>query len=783
MGQPAILSIGREISERKKIEKALIESEKKFEMAFRTSPYAITITRISDGKLIDVNDAFTTITGYSREEALNSSSVTLQLWHDEEDRNGVLRDLAAGKTVVGQEFRYRTKSGETIIGLFSGHVLMIGSEPCVLSSINIITERKKMEEALKISEEKHRALYNNAPLAYQSLDENGILLDVNPAWLEILGYERDEVIGQPFKDFLDLEMKPLFVKRFAEFKRRGHISDAQFRMVHKSGDYRDVLFEGRVGRSADGTFLQTYCVFQDISDSTRTERALRESEERYRRLFTSMLEGFAVHEIILDSRGKPVDYRFLAVNPAFMKLTGLGADIVGKTVKEVLPQIETKWIETYGKVALTGEPVEFEDFGEDLAKHWYITAFQNAPMQFACIFQDVTERKRVAKERERLQDQLQQAMKMEAIGRLAGGIAHDFNNLLTGIIGNVGMALMDLADDDPLNDTLKEVNKAAERAAELTHQLLSFSRKQLIEPKVVNLDEIVANLNKMLVRLIGEDIRLITTQTDRLWAVKVDPGQFEQILVNLAINARDAMPNGGELTIETANVYLDDDYCKRHAAVKAGYYVMIAVSDTGHGMDEETQRHIFEPFFTTKEKGRGTGLGLATIYGAVKQAEGLIDVYSEYGHGSTFRIYLPRVEESVEPTETKLPEMSVPGGDETVLLAEDEEVVRSFTIKILSRLGYRVISASNGAEALETAEGHQGPIALLMTDVVMPGMNGRQLADQLLAIRPELKVLYTSGYTSSAITKKGVIDDGLEFIAKPYTLQSLAIKIRKILDS
>ena len=398
-------------------------------------------------------------------------------------------------------------------------------------------------------------------------------------------------------------------------------------------------------------------------------------------------------------------------------------------------------------------------------------------------FRDVTGRKKAEEEKEKLRAQLQQAMKMEAVGRLAGGVAHDFNNLLTAIMGNVSLAKMKLSPTDPAGGLLGEANKAAESAASLTQQLLAFSRKQIIQPKALDLNILIADMNKMLFRLIGENIDLKTFPGEDLGAVKVDAGQFEQILVNLAVNARDAMPEGGKLLIETANVDLDEAYRVSHPYVRPGRFVMLAVSDTGHGMSAEVKRQIFEPFFTTKPKGTGTGLGLSTIYGVVKQANGSIEVYSEVGKGTTFKIYLPRVEGEAARQKEPSPPMELLGGSETVLLVEDEEIVRNLGVRVLAGLGYRVMHAGNGDDAIELAREHGERIDLLLTDVVMPGMSGRELANLLTPIHPETRVLFTSGYTDNAIVHHGVLDEGVSFIGKPYSHSALARKVREVLDS
>jgi signal transduction histidine kinase len=396
---------------------------------------------------------------------------------------------------------------------------------------------------------------------------------------------------------------------------------------------------------------------------------------------------------------------------------------------------------------------------------------------------NISDRILAEQQSEKLAQQLQQAMKMEAVGLLAGGVAHDFNNLLTGIGGYVDLIISDLNPGDPILSDLNEIKRATQSATTLTSQLLAFSRKQLIEPKVLNLNKLISNLQKMLQRLIGEDIELSTKMFENLTSVRIDPGQFEQILVNLVVNARDAMPGGGKLTIETANINIDEDYCAVHPYVKTGRHVMLAVSDTGCGMSDEVKARLYEPFFTTKQKGRGTGLGLATTYGVVKQSGGSIEVYSEPGEGTTFKIYLPAIEGVLQQLEIEEPASpSVLKGEETILLVEDEKIVRELAAKILKRLDYNILSASNGVEALEIAQNYHGVINLLITDVVMPGMNGRQLADRLIQVRPNIKVLFTSGYTENTIAHHGIIDENLSFIGKPYSSHDLAKKIRRLLD-
>jgi len=382
-----------------------------------------------------------------------------------------------------------------------------------------------------------------------------------------------------------------------------------------------------------------------------------------------------------------------------------------------------------------------------------------------------------------LQEQLRQSQRMEAIGRLAGGIAHDFNNLMTVITGYSQLSLLDLKENNKLRGNIEEVQRAAQRATDLTQQLLAFGRRQIMDMKVLDLNVLLQDLDKMLRRVIGEDIHLVTILADDLGRVKTDPGQIEQVILNLAVNARDAMPHGGKFIIETKNVELDARYARMHIAVKPGRFVMCALSDTGVGMSSEVKEHIFEPFFTTKEKGKGTGLGLSTVYGIVKQSGGNIWAYSEPEKGTVFKIYLPRVDDPLREIKEKVLTVEIPRGIETILTVEDEEEVRELTGQILAGQGYTVLAAANGEEALKVAREHgTDAIHLLLTDVVMPGMSGRELAKHLALLLPKLKVLYMSGYTDNAIVHHGVLDEEVNYIQKPFTVDALARKVREVLD-
>lgn len=411
--------------------------------------------------------------------------------------------------------------------------------------------------------------------------------------------------------------------------------------------------------------------------------------------------------------------------------------------------------------------------------HW-IPVTKNLYMHFAF---DITESVRTEEMLREKEEQLLQAQKMEAVGRLAGGIAHDFNNFLTAINGYSDLMISRLKEADPLRSEVEEIRKAGKRAASLTRQLLAFSRKQVLQPKVLDLNSILAGIGSMLKRLIGEDIELVTFPGEGLGSVKADPGQIEQILMNLVINSRDAMPEGGKLTLETSNLEISGTYVRERATVNAGPYVVLAVSDTGCGMDEATKSRLFEPFFTTKELGKGTGLGLATVYGIVKQSGGYIWCYSEAGRGTCFKIYLPRVDEKAEAIHQghDRPDRAL-RGTETVLVVEDEESVRQLVVECLKMRGYHVLSASDGAKALMVSEYHEGPIHLVVSDVVMPGMKGPEVVKKISEKRPDVKVLFMSGYSDGAVVHHGFLCADNAFIEKPFGLENMAQKVREILD-
>jgi PAS domain S-box-containing protein len=519
----------------------------------------------------------------------------------------------------------------------------------------------------------------------------------------------------------------------------------------------------------------------------RAERELQESKQ----LTDSIVENVPLM-IFLKEAG---ELRFVVFNRAGEELLGYDRkDLLGKNNLDLFPPEQAAFFMAKDREALAEdvlldipeEPIDTAKKGLRLlhTRKVCIKGADGVTKYLLGISEDITERKRMEAEREKLEEQFRMSQKMEAIGSLAGGVAHDFNNLLSLILTHTEFAMEGLSESDPVKDDLLEVKQASVRAAALTRQLLAFSRKQVLQPIPLDLNHVAAGVEKMLRRVLGEDIDLAQSLAPGLGTVWADPGQIEQVLMNLVVNARDAMPRGGKLTIETANVELDEEYAASHPSVTPGPYVELAVTDTGCGMDEQTKARLFEPFFTTKERGKGTGLGLSTVYGIVKQSGGSIWVYSEPDQGTTFKIYLPR-ELSATPVMVSRAS-TVPmrtTGTETILVVEDEEALRAITRRTLCAAGYTVLTAGDGEEALRSARQHTGDIHLLLTDIVMPRMGGRELAEALSRTRPALKVLYVSGYTDDAIVRHGVLDPGIHFLAKPITAADLTRKVREVLDT
>jgi PAS domain S-box-containing protein len=720
-----------------------------------------------------VNEAACRSLGYSREELLQ-----LRLWDIDPvypraswEQRWTEFERRAAPNAATFESVHRRKDGSLFpVEVLAQHILLERGGALHVSYVRDITERKRIEDSLRRSEARLSEAQRLARIGSWELDlvtgtltwsdEIFRIFELDPSRVAVSYQTFLELVHPEDRTALDVAYNRSLRERTPyEITHRLLLPDGRIKHIHERGI---TLYD------AAGVPQRSAGTAQDVTERMEAESALRLKEQ----VIATSISGIA----IADGAGK-----LLYVNPAMVRLWGYAdeQEMLARQVTELAEEREVhRIIEQLQRQGawqgeLTGRRKDGSRFDLLLAASAIRDAEGRVVSMMGSLL-DVTERRR-------LEAQFLQAQKMESIGRLAGGIAHDFNNLLTAISGCIELALLDLRPGDPLRELLTDARKAGESAAGLTQQLLAFSRKQVISPRVMNLNDVLGQVQKMLQRLLGEDIDLRALPAPDLGQTRMDPGQMEQILVNLAVNARDAMPTGGRLTVETANVTLDEEYHQRHPHIQPGEYVMLAVSDEGAGMNEEVLAHLFEPFFTTKGVGKGTGLGLAMVYGAIKQNRGSIEVYSEVGHGTTFKMYLPRVHEPPEESPVRLPQV-LPRGTETILLVEDEARVRAVAVRLLSRLGYTVHACGNAVEALETVRAITGPIHLLITDVVLPGTNGRTLARQVTALRPETRVLFASGYTANVVVNHGVLEQGIEFVAKPYSIELLAQRVREVLD-
>jgi two-component system, cell cycle sensor histidine kinase and response regulator CckA len=697
-----------------------------------------------------------------------------------------LQALAERTPSLALEFRIRRPDGKVlwVSDLAVARYAADGEPTLLFGLVRDITGQKEADRALQASEERFRSLVETGYVWVWEVDRNGVYTYSSPQVRMLLGYAPEEVLGRPVYDLMPPEeaerIRAVYDGMVASPEPASGVES-----LHRHRDGRLVVLEtsGAPIRSADGEFVGFRGMARDITDRKRAEDALHASEQRYRDVCLSI--GDVIYELDAESRVTHISDRVV--------------DLLGYSPEEVLGTIPF-----WGQADGTREALRLrmrELFGGRASfrdeEAWATTKdgrpvclqFSGAPnfdaggawLGYRGTIRDVTAYKKEQQERDSLAGQLQQAQKLESIGRLAGGVAHDFNNLLTIINGYADLAAEDVSPDDPLHLALDEIRQAGGRAAELTQQLLAFSRKQVISPKPVNLNDFVGQNQNMLQRLIGEDIEF-TSHLDPLPGVAMaDPGQLHQVLMNLVVNARDAMPEGGRLTIATANVDLDEDAAAQFAGARPGAYVTLSVSDSGCGMDAEVRQRIFDPFFTTKGEGRGTGLGLATVYGIVSQSGGWIGLESAPGAGSTFTMGLPRLESEVTSEVPAVEQHTNLRGSGTILLVEDQADVRRFTAKVLLSYGYRVLEAETGGDALLIAERHGAAIDLMLTDVVMPRMTGKELADRLRPLRPNMPVLFMSGYAEDAIARHGILDEGVNHIAKPFAPEELALKIRDVL--
>ena len=646
------------------------------------------------------------------------------------------------------------------------------------SSIGIVLSRQWVVEELAGSEIRYRRLFEAAKDGILIIDaETGLILDVNPFLIKLLGYSQEQFLDKKlwelgfFKDITDNQIN------FEELMQKEYIRYEDLPLKTSDGRRIEVEFVSNVYQVNHQKVIQ--CNIRDI-----TER--KQAEADHTRLVLA-IEQSAETVIITDVQGI-IQY----VNPAFEIVTGYTRkETIGQNPRFLKSgEHDQSYYHNLWETLSSGQKWEGRFINKKKDGTLYtedavispVRSSSGAIINYVAVKRNVTEHLQMQKDKEKLQAQLLQAQKMEAVGRLAGGVAHDFNNILMVISGYSELIMHNLPQDNKSQRDIKEIKLAADKAALLTRQLLAFARKETISPKVLDLNDAVSGILKMIQRLVGEDIDLLWNPGQDLYRVKIDPSQLDQILLNMAVNARDAIAGVGKITIETANSILDKAYCTNNPGCLPGEYVLLAVSDNGCGMCKETVTQIFEPFFTTKELGKGTGLGLAAVFGAIKQNEGFINVYSEPGEGTTFRIYLPRF--AVDGIRiAKETEREMPRGTETVLLIEDDAVILHISKQMLERLGYTVLTSAMPKKAIHLASEISGTIHLLITDVIMPEMNGHELAERLVSIKPDMKCLYMSGYTANVIAKHGVLKEGVHFIQKPFSIEDLAVKVREVLDA
>jgi two-component system, cell cycle sensor histidine kinase and response regulator CckA len=723
-----------------------------------------------DGRVVEVNPIAQRLSGMSRPALLKESVETLF----RSDTHGGLGHLERACRTTGifhaqdDYYLHQRAAGRWLPVNITVSRLHVRPKTLCLITARDVSDRKRSESLLRL-------VWDTAD-GMRLTDAEGVVVMANPAYCRLVGKPAAEVVGRP--------MAAVYApaRRSDALRRHRELFDAQAPRQHD--EVQVELWDGRrrwyeVAEAfliLPGDARVLLSMFRDTTDRREAEERVRRSEERFRALIEKSFDG-----LLLLDREAIITY----ASPSATRILGYPRpELTGRAFSELVPREDLdEYAERHRQVAAEASasaPSCGRYRHADGQLRWLevrSTNLLDEPGVGATVvnFRDVTEQRE-------LEERYRQSQKMEAVGQLAGGVAHDFNNMLTVINGYSEVLLQCLPPDDPSREALEEIRRAGERSAELTRQLLAFSRQQILALRLIDLNAVVTNAEKMLRRMIGEDVELVAALDPALGAVRVDPGQVEQILLNLAVNARDAMPTGGQLTIETRNVELDEVYARLHPDARPGRHVLLAVSDTGTGMTEEVKSRLFEPFFTTKGPGKGTGLGLATVYGIVRQSGGHLGVYSELGFGTVIKVYLPWETAPARAAQSRSAQVSPPRGTETVLLVEDEDGVRELTRNVLAGCGYEVLAAATADEAVELAAGHQGAIDLLLTDVVMPGRGGRSVADRVTELHPRTRVMFMSGYTDDAVVRHGVLREGMNFLQKPFSPLVLAHRVRDVLD-
>jgi two-component system, cell cycle sensor histidine kinase and response regulator CckA len=763
---------------RHEAETSLKESEERYRALFDRSLDCVYLHDF-EGNFIDANEAALNLLGYNRNEiqSLNFASVLgdEQLAHVIEKTN---KFISVGHQKKPLELRVKRKDGQFVYLEISTSIIHKSDMPYAVQGIaRDITQRRQIEEQLKISEEKYRELVTNAQDIIYTVNLDAVFTDINEAFLREGGYSREDIINKNFMFMLHPDDADIALDAYEQGKK-GEAVEFEMRTKKKDGSFSWYSFVNRPIKNPRGDIIGITGIARNIDERKQFESAILEERERLDAILSAQNTGLSI--VNPDMTIAWVNRKILEMFP--------DSDAVGHYCHLFYENRDTP-CENCGTRSTfqTGRIVETERFNAHHHRWFHITSIPIKDAQGNIInvlegVTDITQRKLAEEERAKLELQLVQSQRLESVGRLAGGVAHDFNNMLSVVIGYSEMVLENLRSSEPMYADVQEILDAAKRSAGLTRQLLAFARKQTLEMRPLDLNTVINNFMKMIRRTLRENISIEYRLAPSLHVINGDIGQIEQVILNLAVNAQDAMPNGGKLIFETSDTYLDEVYASGRPGVIPGHYVLMTVSDTGIGMNTETMDRIFEPFFTTKEMGRGTGLGLATVYGIVKQHGGNIWVYSEPGKGTAFKVYFPHKTASDIAIAENSKQVRPVQGTETILLAEDQNQVRIMAGRILKPLGYTLLEAPDGKTALAMAESHPRRIHLLVTDVIMPDMNGRQLYEQLSTVRADIKVLYTSGYTSDVIGHQGVLDEGVHFIQKPFSVNAFASKVREVLD-
>ncbi|MBS1792337.1 MAG: PAS domain-containing protein [Acidobacteria bacterium] len=767
------------ITERKRAETILSESEENLRAIIKASTQHVW-TAEADGSNPEIFQFFSGLSGRPIAEIRD----VVEIIHPD-DREPVTREWEeslAKRRIFNAVIRFLTESGEYCF-MATRSVPIFNQDGRFrqwIGTCNDITQRMYAEESLRKNEAQLQLVSDTVPTSIAYLDRDLNCLFVNKACAEWFGFTKEEALGKNLRDVFDAQAIELVRSELADvmkgrtltFERSSILADgSHYLRLNYVPDFDD-------NREVRGAFI----FIIDLTENRKAEEELRKSEERFR----SLVNSIAQIVWTTDAEGRLLS----ALTPEGSVLQGTAAEQPLDWVELIHPDDRDRAVKQFEDSILTKSQFQTEcrmkiydgNYRYFISRGTPVFEKDGTVREWVGTLTDITNNKLSEESLRQSEEQLRQAQKLESVGRLAGGIAHDFNNMLTAINGYSDLTLRRLAENDPLRRNIEEIKKAGERSATLTQQLLAFSRRQILQVKVLEINQIINDSLVMLQRLIGEDIQIISALNPSINYVKADAGQLSQMLLNLVVNSRDAMPKGGTITIETDNIYFDEDFTSRHAGAVIGNYVMLAVSDTGVGIDEDTLKQIFEPFFTTKEIGKGTGLGLSTVYGIVNQLGGYIDVKSKVNVGTTFEIYLPAIKSHRDSTENRRDFSNLKIGSETILLVEDEDLVRKLSQQVLEACGYQVVEARDGFEALDYCQKNENQVDLLLTDVVMPLMSGRELAEKIQLIKPEIRILFTSGYTEDAIVQHGIRDLEMNFIQKPFTFDELSRKVRELLD-